>query len=310
MKASPSRSRKYIAAVTLCLAAGIVLAVVIYPKSTEQDSKKNHTPKERRIAKLEGENQKELLAAISLTIESDPAKPGPYLKRAKIWLELKQPQKALEDLDRYIKLKPEDAEAYNMLGMAHGMTGDHGGAIADFNHALKINPNHSEALANRGIAYANKHDFKNALPDLERSIKLNPDDPRTQLSMAAVLTQLRRAKDAVPYYREVIRLIPDHAQALNNLAFILSTHPKDHARNGKEAVRLAEEACRLTKHRIPRALETLAAAYAEVGRFEEAIEIAEKAKKLFMERLKPPDATRLTVEINLYKKNTPYRVLQ
>ena len=108
----------------------------------------------------------------------------------------------------------------------------------------------------------------------------------------------------------LFRSNPKHALSMNNLAFILATHPNASVRNGEEAIRLAQEACRLTNNRIFRALETLAAAYAEMGRFEEAIETAEKARKMAKSRMKPGDSTRIRVQLDLYRKNIPYRKSQ
>src|ERR1019366_4434369 len=69
-------------------------------------------------------------------------------------------------------------------------------------------------------------------------------------------------------------------EALNNLAWMLASHPDPTIRNGKEAVELAERACRLTDNGQPFFLGTLAAAYAEAGRFNDAITTAEKARDL------------------------------
>ena len=69
-------------------------------------------------------------------------------------------------------------------------------------------------------------------------------------------------------------------EALNNLAWLLAAHPSDALRNGAEAVRLAERACELSEHREPVMLGTLAAAYAEAGRFGDAVKTAEKARDL------------------------------
>ncbi len=77
-----------------------------------------------------------------------------------------------------------------------------------------------------------------------------------------------------------MRQTPDFPGALNNLAWILSTSPDPACRDGTEAVRLAQKACDLTGHKRAEMLGTLAAAYAEAGRFPEAIAAGEKAGKL------------------------------
>ena len=89
-----------------------------------------------------------------------------------------------------------------------------------------------------------------------------------------------RTREAVVQYREALRLNPDLAGALNNLAWVLAASPDDELRNGAEAVRLAERACELTHYGQPLFIGTLAAAYAEAGRFPEAVTTAEKVEQL------------------------------
>jgi Flp pilus assembly protein TadD len=91
---------------------------------------------------------------------------------------------------------------------------------------------------------------------------------------------LGRTREAVAQYREALRLNPNLAGALNNLAWVLAASPGDELRNGAEAVRLAERACELTHYGEPLFIATLAAAYAESGRFPEAVTTAERAEQL------------------------------
>jgi Flp pilus assembly protein TadD len=90
----------------------------------------------------------------------------------------------------------------------------------------------------------------------------------------------RKAKLAEEHYREAIRLKPDWPEPVNDLAWMLATFPRAEFRDAAEAVRLAEHACELTGHKEARFLGTLDAAYAEAGRFGEAITVAEEARKL------------------------------
>ena len=67
---------------------------------------------------------------------------------------------------------------------------------------------------------------------------------------------------------------------LNNLAWALATSPEAEFRDGTQAVQLAERACELTHYGQPLFIGTLAAAYAEAGRFPEAVTTAEKVEQL------------------------------
>ena len=86
-----------------------------------------------------------------------------------------------------------------------------------------------------------------------------------------------RAADAASAYRAALALAPDYGPALNNLAWLLATHPDATVRDGAEAVRLAELAVSSADAPTPGLLDTLAAAYAAAGRFEEAARTAARA---------------------------------
>src|SRR5439155_25947729 len=87
-------------------------------------------------------------------------------------------------------------------------------------------------------------------------------------------------EDAFRHLRLACRLEGKSWQPLNGLAWVLATHPDARWRNGSEAVRLAEQACELTGYRQPAALGTLAVAYAEAGRFPEAVTTVQRAQAL------------------------------
>jgi protein O-mannosyl-transferase len=87
-----------------------------------------------------------------------------------------------------------------------------------------------------------------------------------------------RTSEAIVQYRESLRLRSDLPEVLNNLAWILATDPRSEFRDGAEAVRLAEQACLLTENKRALLVGTLAAAYAEAGRFDDAVKAAERAR--------------------------------
>src|SRR5207249_10415894 len=95
--------------------------------------------------------------------------------------------------------------------------------------------------------------------------------------------------------------------ALNNLAWILATNPGDDLRDGPEAVRLAERACELTQRREPVLLGTLAAAYAETGRFTDAVTTAQKAIELAAAAGQKEVADKNRQLLELYRADKPFR---
>jgi tetratricopeptide (TPR) repeat protein len=103
---------------------------------------------------------------------------------------------------------------------------------------------------------------------------------------------------------DVISII--YANVNNNLAWMLASHPDPQIRNGKEAVDLAERACRLTNNEMPIYLGTLAAAYAEAGRFSDAVATAEKARDLARKAGLGTVAQRNEQLLELYRAGRPY----
>jgi tetratricopeptide (TPR) repeat protein len=119
--------------------------------------------------------------------------------------------------------------------------------------------------------------------------------------------RLDQARNTLESLRGRTQASPDDIGALNDLAWLLSTSPFDEIRNGKEAVRLAERARDITRGQEPAVLDTLGAAYAEVGRFNRAIDCAKKAVELATARNDVSSVGALHMRIREYSQNRPYR---
>jgi Flp pilus assembly protein TadD len=120
------------------------------------------------------------------------------------------------------------------------------------------------------------------------------------------LDQSGRTREAVAQDQQALRLNPNLIEALNNLAWILAASPDDQLRNGTEAVSLAERACELTHYGQPVIIGTLAAAYAEAGRFPEAVTTAEKAEQLATSAGLTAVAAKNRQLLELYRAGKPY----
>ena len=122
-----------------------------------------------------------------------------------------------------------------------------------------------------------------------------------------LLSALGRTGQAIAEYRQALFVFPNLVPVLNNLAWILATDHDATNRNGAEAVRLAERACTLTDRQIPVLVGTLAAAYAETGRFREAIETAQQARALAQAAGQPEVAERNRQLLEPYQSGRAYR---
>jgi len=179
-------------------------------------------------------------------------------------------KEAFEHFQQALRLNPDYYEALNDLGTLYAMAGRYNEAVGYYRRANRSRPNSFDTLKNLGSALAATGQFDEAIEDYRQAIQISPNHPEAFVYLGMTLGQAGRDREAVEAYRAALKLNPDLPEALNNLALILATSSDDGLRNGPEAVKLAGRACQLTQLRQPMFLETLAAAYAEAGRFQEA----------------------------------------
>ncbi len=116
----------------------------------------------------------------------------------------------------------------------------------------------------------------------------------------------RDARQAIDHFRAALRLRPGFPPAANDLAWLLATHVDAALRNGEEALQLAEHACQASEYKQPAPLDTLAAAYAELGRFDEAISTARRALLLAQQQGQKA-AAEIGRRLGLYEARRPFR---
>ena len=186
---------------------------------------------------------------------------------------------ARDHLVTSLKLNPNNAQAHSNLGRVLALQGQFAEAEPEFQAAVRIKPKDAEIRRSYASALAEQGRRNEAVNQLRELLQLKPDtEARAQL--ATLLYQTAKFGKAVAEYRQVLAVKPDHQEALNNLAWLLATSSDGSVRDGAAAVRLAEHACRLSGYKEARTLGTLAAAYAEAGRFPEAVATAQKAIEL------------------------------
>jgi cytochrome c-type biogenesis protein CcmH/NrfG len=116
-----------------------------------------------------------------------------------------------------------------------------------------------------------------AIAQYQTALQINPDRAKAHYSFANALLKMGKVDEAITHYQTALQINPDYAEALNNLAWLLATCPDAHFRDGVQAVKYAGRACELTHSGVTPLVGTLAAAYAEAGRFDDAIATAQKA---------------------------------
>jgi len=153
-------------------------------------------------------------------------------------------------------------------------------AMRYLTRAGALAPGWPEAQRRLALAWLRQGRVKEAHAAYQQLIRLMPATAEGRRDLADMLVEGQQYADALHYYCEGLRLKPDFDAALNNLAMFRASCRQAEFRNGQEAVKLAEAACRLSGRRNPSFLGTLAAAYAEAGRFGDAVKTMQEALAL------------------------------
>jgi pentatricopeptide repeat protein len=220
-------------------------------------------------------------------------------------------EEAITHFRQAMEANPNSAEIHNNLARALAKTGRIEEAIALFQRMLETNPDSAELHNSLGVALVWTRRPTEAIAQFEKALELNPAFTEARYNLGDTLYYLQgRAAEALAEWRDVLRAAPNHLAVLDQTARLLATAPDASLRNGPEAVALAERAAQLTGGREPQVLDTLAAAYAEAGRFDEAVQTARQALALALEANKTPLSENLKARIALYESRTPLRTAQ
>ena len=252
------------------------------------------------------EHQGQTEAAIKKYRQALEASPNYRGALQNLGLLLNKTGKAAEALaicERLEAIDPTSAVAHNNLGNALKRLGRFEEAIAHYKEALRLNPDFAEARSNSGAVLHALGRFEEAIAHYEEAQRLKPNLAMTQISWGAALRELGRFEQAAAHFEEALRFEPDNNSAWNHLAWLLATCPDAQVRDGRRAVELAQRASWATGHTDASALDTLAAAYAEAGNFDEAVRWQEKAAQL------APDhkVDMLRRRLELYESGEPFR---
>jgi tetratricopeptide (TPR) repeat protein len=239
--------------------------------------------------------------AIRLT----PQNPGGYIQRASIYHHTANYEKAIEYCTTAIRLDPKFARAYFNRGASLCLKDEQERAIADYNEALRLDPNFPGIYYNLALSEKKLGRIDRAIADLNEAIRRKPTDALSYSMRGSAYAATGNYHAAESDLTEATRLFESDYSAFNSLAWFRATCPETSLRNGAEAVRMATKACAQTKWEKPSEIDTLAAAYAETGDFEQAVKYETLALKL-----PEPDAKvleHLQQHLSLFQDHKPYR---
>jgi serine/threonine-protein kinase len=278
-------------------------------------------------------------ADFDTALTRDPDHAADYLlARTELHLELEDAEAALADGEEAVRRSPDNANAYQARGMAFRLAGRFVEADGDFTRVLELDPNrpltrlaratvrlavrnHAGAAADcdavlaavpgtakahelRGLCRKYLGDDVGAIADYTEAIRLHPTSPVAFNLRAGLHYHRHRYAKAIQDHLDALKRDPKCANTFNQLGWIWATAPDPDVRNGSRAKECATRACELSEWQEAGYLDTLAAACAELGEFDDAVKWMEKAMALVTPDAEEDYRSRLT----LYQQGKPARV--
>jgi tetratricopeptide (TPR) repeat protein len=176
-----------------------------------------------------------------------------------------------------LEITPDNGSAEFTLGLGFEHAGDTNRAIVCYRAAQKMEPRDFQNRRSLAELLVKQGQFSAAEEEYNSLIADEPTEYLDHLGLSGLLAAQGRADEEIFQLNETVRLNPDCAEALNNLAWLLATSPRADWRDAPRAVTLAQRACELTQFRKTIFIGTLAAAYAEAKKFDDAIATAQRA---------------------------------
>ena len=173
-----------------------------------------------------------------------------------------------------------NADAHFNLAMAYRGLNRPDEAEKVFAGVLRIDPEHSRAWFERGVLRAEQGRMEEAARDFAQVVALQPDLPSAHANLTRAYRALGRFADALAASRAGLERAPGDRFLRSQILWLLATAPPAEVRDGAEARAMGEALCEESGYRDPDALQLLAAACAEVGDFEQAVEHAARAVEL------------------------------
>jgi tetratricopeptide (TPR) repeat protein len=214
---------------------------------------------------------------------------------------------AFSELQAAVQLDPRLARAHFNLANILLERGEIDAAIAEYEAELRTQPKFPQGHNNLANALFRKQQPDRALEHLKTALELNPDYAEARNNLAIALSQMGRMRDAIAQWNKTLEIEPTNLEAQCNLAWIFATFPDPSIRDGSKAVELGQRAIRLSGGKNAKIWRLAAAAYAEAGRFPEAIKAAQNGLALAEVEGNPVLVQTLEENLKLFERNSPLR---
>lgn len=230
----------------------------------------------------------------------------PYFDLARISGEEKKYEEVVKLLDKTLELKPDYVRAHAGLVDTYNTLNKPDKAVEHSLIILEIQPDNLQMYFHMASLLYDEGRFAEAAQYLTKELKANPSFVEMMLTLTDKLLEKGQIRFAYSNYLIMLEINQESADVLNTLAWFEGASNITGIRNPQRALNHALEACRLTDFSNHEALDTLAVAYAAVGKYNMAIKTAEKAKLLAMEDDNKGFVQRVQGRLDLYKSGRMY----
>jgi tetratricopeptide (TPR) repeat protein len=246
------------------------------------------------------------VALFQKALQIDPTYADAHVSLGNVLFQEGKVDKAADQFQKALQIKPNLAIAHNSLGIALLQQGKVADAIAQFQKELEIAPDEAPGHYSLALALMQTHRVDEAITEYQKGLATDPNFAPACISLGMALELRGRVEEAITQYQRALQLTPADLSARNNLAWLLATAAEASLRNGGNAVELAWQANQETGGKNPVILHTLAAAYAETGKFPEAVETTQYALRLAGAQSNTVLTGALQSELRLYQAGSPF----
>tara|TARA_R110002111_G_scaffold247140_5_gene310207 strand:- start:21816 stop:22949 length:1134 start_codon:yes stop_codon:yes gene_type:complete len=257
-------------------------------------------------------NTEEALVDFSKAILLSPSKSDNYIERGNLFFNTQQYSKAIEDYTQAMKLGYHHWELLVNRGYALEQTGDTQNSKIDFQQALELKPydesiRHDPTVSSnylgRGYLFACAEQYSKAVEDFNRASELGDSSAELLTYRGYAYLKMELFEKGIADYELAIEMDPHARDALIDLAWLLATCPAPEFRDGNRAIALALRNCEQVDAIEWYDSAALAAAYAEVGQFEDSVRLINEA----LEKAPELEKLKCKAQLRCYESLQPYR---
>ena len=246
------------------------------------------------------------IAAYTRVMQSDPKNPLRHDAVAMLYMQDGRLREAVDEFRQSLRLNNDSAPTHYNLGIVLSMLRRYPEAMREYEAAVKIDPAHAEAHNNLGAMLHVNGELDQAAVHYRRALELRPDNTEARANLGRLLMLQGKIGAAAGEFEQTIAIQPDAIPALTGLAWIRATSADASLRRPGQGLAMAERARQLSKGQDPQAYDALAAAYAALGVFEQAvtsarlgIQVAESAGQTLL-------ADEMRARLQLYESRKPF----